>query len=625
MVGPFDTWRSPVPAADLLSSPLASGSSSPPPIGPIAPGRTSSTADPFSAASKAPPHALPLFAKNVPHIKHPAPARNGERIHTDTILGEFFNDSDGVSEQSSSPLSHSSHSDSHPEHGMDLTTTDPSSPLASPSPVAAGGLRRTFSRAFSRVPSHPYEALGPLGSPPSYSKRDATSPQSPSHPPRQKPRLVYSMSQRTFSQGLSEVTSSASAVLPADFGRPGAEPQIPAVRSDPEWHLVRNAVNKAFDCVRPLVHLDKQGLTYLPPLIADLGDFVALASEPRRRLPPVPGQGARVPWARRASEAVASGSLGAADPSGVQVFLGMNPLRIVPSALFGITNLRVLSLRATGLTHLPPAIGTLSNLRELNIGGNELVCLPSRHQRILTHTQHVLPAEIQALQLDTFVYLPNPFLPAPPSPERARRVLSTLATQNNGIPSLRDICIRRLLAPGELGTLLSTLESTALSDMADEKMGDVRLLARLDAARRSMTCTWASWPLPPEEKAEDNMHMLRLAGPLPTLDGPASISRPTSLAGLLARDDASMNPWFNRCPGRHHWRSFYEDRGGWPTGTYVGPRYLEAVETCTEWTAVIAGVTVAHTIGEDGAGRDALVPLQWRGCGRGCLAFLMSD
>ena len=85
--------------------------------------------------------------------------------------------------------------------------------------------------------------------------------------------------------------------------------------------------------------------------------------------------------------------------SRLELYLWDNLLTKLPSALFQLTNLGVLSLRKNQLTHLPAAIGELRHLRELNIGGNALT---------------YLPAEIQQLQLDTFTYVPNPFVCVPP-------------------------------------------------------------------------------------------------------------------------------------------------------------------------------------------------------------------
>ena len=83
----------------------------------------------------------------------------------------------------------------------------------------------------------------------------------------------------------------------------------------------------------------------------------------------------------------------------LSIFLGSNALTKLPSALFQLQNLRVLSLRSNKLKFLPPAIGDLHNLSELHIPNNEL---------------QYLPAEILRLKLDVFTWFPNPYLIKPP-------------------------------------------------------------------------------------------------------------------------------------------------------------------------------------------------------------------
>ncbi|TKY89537.1 hypothetical protein EX895_001322 [Sporisorium graminicola] len=83
----------------------------------------------------------------------------------------------------------------------------------------------------------------------------------------------------------------------------------------------------------------------------------------------------------------------------LSIFLGSNALTRLPSALFQLQNLRVLSLRSNKLKFLPPAIGDLHNLSELHIAHNEL---------------QYLPAEILRLKLDVFTWFPNPYFVKPP-------------------------------------------------------------------------------------------------------------------------------------------------------------------------------------------------------------------
>ncbi|KAK5137580.1 hypothetical protein LTR08_007875 [Meristemomyces frigidus] len=60
----------------------------------------------------------------------------------------------------------------------------------------------------------------------------------------------------------------------------------------------------------------------------------------------------------------------------IQLYLSGNQLTALPSELFTLTNITVLSLRNNELSEIPPAIGRLDKLKELNISGNGLRYLP---------------------------------------------------------------------------------------------------------------------------------------------------------------------------------------------------------------------------------------------------------
>lgn len=60
----------------------------------------------------------------------------------------------------------------------------------------------------------------------------------------------------------------------------------------------------------------------------------------------------------------------------IQLFISGNKLASLPSELFRLTNITVLSLRNNNLPEIPPSIGKLSNLKELNIAQNSIKWLP---------------------------------------------------------------------------------------------------------------------------------------------------------------------------------------------------------------------------------------------------------
>ncbi|GAB7357240.1 hypothetical protein MBLNU459_g8220t1 [Dothideomycetes sp. NU459] len=62
--------------------------------------------------------------------------------------------------------------------------------------------------------------------------------------------------------------------------------------------------------------------------------------------------------------------------SEIKLFLANNELGSLPSELWNLGNIAVLSLRNNNLTDLSPSIGRLRNLQELNIAGNQIRFLP---------------------------------------------------------------------------------------------------------------------------------------------------------------------------------------------------------------------------------------------------------
>ena len=79
----------------------------------------------------------------------------------------------------------------------------------------------------------------------------------------------------------------------------------------------------------------------------------------------------------------------------IKIFLASNDLRTLPAELFNLGSLTVLSLRANRIYELPPGIGKLRNLMELNISQNGLQYLPfeildlfSEEHRLQTFTIH---------------------------------------------------------------------------------------------------------------------------------------------------------------------------------------------------------------------------------------------
>ncbi|KAI1002181.1 hypothetical protein K3495_g6021 [Podosphaera aphanis] len=108
---------------------------------------------------------------------------------------------------------------------------------------------------------------------------------------------------------------------------------------------------------------------------------------------------------------VTEGVFSVLEPS-LKIFLASNELTTLPSELFNLDHLHVLSLRGNLIEELPPKIGALSNLRELNLSQNGLRYLPFE---ILTLLSEKGSLEILHLHPNLFY---QPEFPALDKPEK---------------------------------------------------------------------------------------------------------------------------------------------------------------------------------------------------------------
>ena len=386
-------------------------------------------------------------------------------------------------------------------------------------------------------------------------------------------------------------------------------------------------VNRVFDEARqnPAILLGGCNVHHMPSCVGDLRNYVAIA--PRR---------SELSHGRTMSSGNARNSRRDVHNQ-LQFYLWDNALTHLPSALFQVANMSVLSLRKNRLTRLPPAIGELCNLRELNVGGNSL---------------RYLPAEIQRLRLDTFTYAPNPFLessgalelrepyggtrdstsmPPPPLPRRVRwgrttsealirdlddsriaRVLGPL--ERRGFPSLIELCIRRLLstdADDPKAIILDRYETGCLARLRFDL--NAHVVYQLEAARRSASCTWGSRSsVAPNSRAERARKAwfagVHFRGDTHYPPGPMSALDIED--HLEYYDDACENLWFNRSPASINGAS------DWPARIAPPSVFMEPQEQRLEWVSHIAGVLVAKpaTIEELTNANGAPVPAAARGC-----------
>lgn len=391
-------------------------------------------------------------------------------------------------------------------------------------------------------------------------------------------------------------------------------------------------VEKVWDKGETVLDLSNSELKSIHPVIADLANYVAI--DPPRS---------------------SSGNAAKIDQGQLQLYLQNNSLTRLPSAFFALSkNLRVLSLRSNHLKCLPAAIGTLHSLRELNIANNEL---------------KVLPAEMQNLELEQFRYFPNPFL------QPAKGLKLKLKSRNSGngslagsmascfgalethssggIPSLRELCIRRLLSPYEGDdegdsnegedhralntlTLIQSYENGALRELDCDAQMEGSTISLLESARRSIEGKWGSvggtrpsreapWMTASTQLSDSWCKGVSGRGEnedgISCNDSPwnKKIRRPEVSSLLDSQgDDSDVNPYFNRC------------LCGGPKSRdeTVSSIYSRPVESRVEWVSHIGGVYVTHETssvesleGAEAVGSGVL-PIIWRGCSVGCLSFL---
>jgi len=92
---------------------------------------------------------------------------------------------------------------------------------------------------------------------------------------------------------------------------------------------------------------------------------------------------------------------------GLGLYLANNCLDDVPSEVYHLVNLKVLSLRSNNLAEILPAISGLTDLDELNIGGNQLRWLPREFLGLVDPSS--------PLHVEKCTVHPNPFLKPVPS------------------------------------------------------------------------------------------------------------------------------------------------------------------------------------------------------------------
>lgn len=254
------------------------------------------------------------------------------------------------------------------------------------------------------------------------------------------------------------------------------------------------------------------------------------------------------------------------------------------------------------------------------------------------------------------------------------RVLGPSERHSEGLPTLRELCMSRLLGAAEPDSpsgsrrsgrqlmLLETYDNGALRDLRYDL--DSEIVRKLEAARRSATDTWGDRPSLSGGMRKSHGGSwcsgagLRSSGPDAEMNG-ADVE-----AELDEGDDASQNPWYGRCPNPRH-GSGKPSELDWPVAVEEASRapiFVTPAETRMEWVSHVAGCQVGPEVPrllkraqaqkvllgapqsfgasaqsssqrasvspavEDETLLDSggLLPILWKGCRPGCLDFLES-
>jgi len=296
----------------------------------------------------------------------------------------------------------------------------------------------------------------------------------------------------------------------------------------------------------------------------------------------------------------------------IKIYLPMTSLRSenISPELWAVSNLAVLSLRNNQLTTLSPGVGRLADLVELNLANNRL---------------EYLPAEVTQLdKLSNLTLHPNRWLPPPPDPHmptarpspplelQVDAQASLSAPDSSGtprprllgevkvnfkVPTLREMCTRKLLSPGH----------PPPSPTSSPSRPAAALLPSLPVGHANPKLVIESYYDGSKDWAQRNPH---LAEPFLSTLYPHGRWRSTFAHAQV------FDPRSNVCTSPAHEcedRVFREpavERVEWVTEASLKHR------PDGEW----ASSTRSLQFGTDVGPRK--VPLLWRGCGRGCLDWL---
>ncbi|KAJ7180634.1 hypothetical protein C8R46DRAFT_1070055 [Mycena filopes] len=431
------------------------------------------------------------------------------------------------------------------------TAYNDSSPASSPGPADQYDEPIPFNTSRASPPMDPFSASAKgAWYPPEYEKgvkkSRRLSPSSPSRTRRKKQRVL-------------EPESSQETVVAMPARSPSQEENENAI-----WDA---ASSRMIDESNGRIDLEGSQLTAIPTkFVEELALFYVPSEEAERLNAPrqiLPFEPPPPPLQRQFTRSITAPAilLSGVSRHDIQLYLARNQITRLPTSLFKLEKLTVLSLRGNNIKIIPPEIRDCVNLSTLNISNNAI---------------QYLPAEILELKLAWFTVSSNPFYKAPvdSSASRGRTAVSPVVTLRSRVPSLVELAFRVLFS-----TDAGRASRTNLADRRIAKYYELPL-CEADIGLSSSGSGKKEFRkiIPPNlRRTLDAIHPQSV-----DVDGSPPDDEPASLGVCPSPDHAHRE------------------------SVFVSP-----VEERYTWERVVAGVDLGES-----------VPLKWRGCLSGCLAFL---
>lgn len=278
------------------------------------------------------------------------------------------------------------------------------------------------------------------------------------------------------------------------------------------------------------------------------------------------------------------------------------------------------------LEYLPPEIALLQALKDLDVVNNNL---------------RFLPAEMTTMTLTNLNVHTNPWFPDPAhtmslpqdAPDGRTRV-------HFRVPPLREVVLRYLLTPSAnqqrllaptattTPTVACVRQSTTLEESFQLPLqegaltpSDAALLARLAPSAVSVPRRHA---FSRATTSAPGAALFSASTTLPTKstrrgDAEAETGQGDATDATMREERQQLHEQKSsgRCPSPRHCGAAAQVAGpSWPWAR-LGPPFVLPAEERYTWVSELAGVRVGETTGG--------VPLLWRGCGPGCLNFLVDE